>query len=279
MTLWQPSPLRNPHPKVAQPSWLREMPFLSEFNSQPKSDSVSQLFFGSPMNSHPATNSMRTFFPNALAAFVSVESVTDLHSGSSKRSSAARDVPIALASAAFFSPRSAMMSASCKATTRFSAANSTSSWIPSSVRKSPKLLPRCGFFFLAVLDVIIFSFQSQRPVLIGCFLRFLDESVHQNDFLMVHKKERSCDSSRQPTANLPESVTKAVHKRHAQWPTILQDLQVFTDQFAFFWQQLLQPRSHRFVSTSGTKKDHWQRSLRSHSTNCIYFDTFFKLIH
>jgi hypothetical protein len=46
---------------------------------------------------------MRTFFPNALAAFVSVESVTDLHSGSSNRSSAARDVPIALASAAFFS--------------------------------------------------------------------------------------------------------------------------------------------------------------------------------
>ena len=279
MTLWQPSPLRNPHPKVAQPSWLREMPFLSEFNSQPKSDSVSQLFFGSPMNSHPATNSMRTFFPNALAAFVSVESVTDLHSGSSKRSSAARDVPIALASAAFFSPRSAMMSASCKATTRFSAANSTSSWIPSSVRKSPKLLPRCGFFFLAVLDVIIFSFQSQRPVLSWCFLCFLDKAVQQNDLLVVNKKERPGDTRRQSASDFPKTIAKTIHQGHSQRPSILKHLQVFTDHFAFFGQQLLQPRSNRFVATSGTKKDHWQRSLRSHSTNCIYFDTFFKLIH
>ncbi len=112
----------------------------------------------------PATNSMRTFLPKALAARVSVDSVTDLQSGSSKRFNAARDVPIVPASPDFFSPRSAMMSASCKATTRFKAASSTSCWMPYSFRKSPRLPPRCGFFFLTVLDVGIFALQGQRPV-------------------------------------------------------------------------------------------------------------------
>ena len=220
-----------------------------------------------------ATKSMRTFRPTALAARVSVESVTDLHSGLSSRSSAAREVPMAPASADLFWPFFSMMSASCSATTRFKAASSTSCWIPSSFRKSPRLLPRCGFFFLAVLDVGMFAFQGQRPVLRGCFLRFLDEAVQQDDLLVMHKKERSGDACRQPTAHLPEAVAKAVHERHAQRPAILKHLQIFADQPALVGVQLLQPLPHRLIPAGSAEEDHRQRTFSSHKANGINCDT------
>jgi len=228
------------------------------------------------MRNHAATKSMRTLRPSALAARVSVESVTDLQSGSSSRSSAAREVPIAPARSDFLLPRFAMMSASWSANTRLRAASSTSSWMPSSLRKSPRLLPRCGFFSLAVLDVAMFAFQGQRPLLGRCFLHFLDEAVQQDDLLVMHKKERSGDACRQPAAHFPQAVAKAVHERHAQRPAILKHLQIFADQLAFIGWKPLQPLTHGLVPAGSAVEDHRQRTFGSHEADCTNSDTICK---
>lgn len=222
---------------------------------------------------HAETKSMRTLWFRALAARVRVERFMDLQLGSSSRSSEARDVRMAVAMPDFVWPRFAMMSASCKATTRFKAASSTSSWMPSSLRKSPRLLPRCRLCGLAVFDVGMFAFQGHCLVLVRCFLSFFNESVKQDDLFLMHKKERSGDACRQGAANFPQAVSETPYKRHAQRPAILKYLQVFTYHLTFIDRKLLEPFTNRLISARCTEKDDWQRTLGRHNSNCINYDT------
>lgn len=225
---------------------------------------------------YAATKLIRTLCFKTLAARASVERLMDLQLGSSSRSSDARDVLMALATPDFVWPRFSMMSASCSATTRLRAASSTSSWMPSSLRKSPRLLPRCGFFGLAVFDVGMFAFQGQRLVLGGCFLRFFNKAVQQDDFFVMHKEERSGDPRWQPAADFPQAVAETAHQRHSQRPAILKDLQIFTDHLALIGRKLLQPLAHRLISADSTEEKHGQRSFGSHRIKCINFDTYRK---
>ncbi len=93
------------------------------------------------------TRSILILRPNALAARLSVERVTDVFAGSSNRSSEAREVRIRFAMVAFCIRFSCISSATFNANARLSAASSTFSRIPSSMRKSSSVLPSCGFLF------------------------------------------------------------------------------------------------------------------------------------
>ena len=227
-------------------------------------------------HSYAGTNSMRTRRPRAFAARVRVVSVTDLHSGSSNRSTAALDVPIISAIWDFLTLRFFMRSASFMAVTRLSAVISTSARMSSSSRNSLRVLPRWGFF-LAVLRVFIFSLQGQRLVLYRCFLSLLDESMNEDDFLIMDEKECPGYPRRQARTHFPESIPKAPHKRHTQWPTILQRHEIFSDSPAFVGRQSLEPFSHRLVARRGSEKDNGQGSVCGHDLKCIYFDTLGKL--
>ena len=122
----------------------------------------------------------------------------------------------------------------------------------------------------------MFAFQSQRPVLCGSFLRFLDEAVQQDDLLVMHKKERSGDARRQSAAHLPQAIAKAVHERHAQRPAILKHLQIFADQPALIGWQPLQLLTHRLIPAGRAEEDHGQRTFGSHRVDSINNDTFDK---
>jgi hypothetical protein len=120
----------------------------------------------------------------------------------------------------------------------------------------------------------MFAFQSQRPVLRGCFLSFLDEAVQQDDLLVMHKKERSGDACRQPAAHLSKAIAKAVHER----PAILQYLQILADQPALIRRQPLQPLTHRLIPAGSAEEDHGQRTFGSHKGKRINYDTLSKFI-
>jgi hypothetical protein len=216
-----------------------------------------------------ATKSTFTRRPNAFAARERVCSVTAVLSGSSKRSKAAREVPILRAISDLLICRFVMRSASFSASVRFKAASSTSSRMPSARRKSSRLLPRWGFSCLAVLRVGIFSFQGQRPVLRWGFLSLLDESMHKDDFLEVNKKQSACESR----SHLPQAISKMIHERHPEGPAELHCFQVLADSAPFVGRKRLQPCAKGLIATRGLEEYYGQRSILRHTSECINSDT------
>jgi hypothetical protein len=238
--------------------------------------SLDNLAFAGKVDRQAATKSTFTRRPNAFAARDRVCSVTAVLSGSSKRSRAAREVPILRAISDLLRCLLVIRSESFRASARLSAASSTSSRIPSPRRKSSRLLPRCGFC-LWVFCVGIFSFKGQRPLLRWSFLGFLDEAVDKNDFLVVYKEERSSGACGQARPHLPQAVSKAVHQRHAEWPAKLYSFQILTDGPALALGQGFEPLAYRFVAARGSKEEDAQWTLGMHKMYCIIFDTVAKL--
>src|ERR1017187_119941 len=111
--------------------------------------SAPERLTGGDHGNQAATNSILSFRPNTRAALPSVDKVTEGLEVSSKRSSAARLVRIRLAMAFLDRLCDFISFSNCNATARFAALSSTSSRIPSSLRKSSKLLPRYLFLFMA----------------------------------------------------------------------------------------------------------------------------------
>lgn len=184
---------------------------------------------------HAGTNSIFSFRPRERATLLRVVSVTDVLFGSSIRLIAARDVRMSAARVDLLKSPFSMRSATSKASARFKAAASTSSRTPSSLRKLRKLLPRCLFLLFAVLDVGIFSLQSQGSVFRWSFPRFLDEAMKENQFVLVDKKENARNSPGQPGPNLPKVGPEIVHERHAQRPSKLYGHEVLTEDLSFFF--------------------------------------------
>lgn len=91
-----------------------------------------------------------TVLPTALAAFINVSSWMDRLFGSSTRSSCERLVAMRCAMLTLLSFPLCMESISCSANARLRARACTSSKMPSSLRKSSKLLPVCGLTLVAL---------------------------------------------------------------------------------------------------------------------------------
>ena len=117
---------------------------------------------GAKVLTYAATNSILTLRPSDLAARFNVAKVTDVFFGSSSRLTAALDVRIFAAIALLLNFFFLIRSPTFIAKARLSATTWTSSSNPSSLKKASKLLPRCLFLILAVLEIGIFSLQSQR---------------------------------------------------------------------------------------------------------------------
>nr|CAP48499.1 putative integron gene cassette protein [uncultured bacterium] len=94
-------------------------------------------------------NSILSCLPTARAKLSSDSKVTAVFSGSSNRSNCERLVFIFSANDVLVRFVSAITSAICKASNRFRALADTSSSIPSSAKKSSKLLPLCLFIALS----------------------------------------------------------------------------------------------------------------------------------
>ena len=113
---------------------------------------------------YAGTRSILIFLPSACAARVKVASVTDVFSGSSSRSSAAREVRICFAIETFGTSFSRMRSTILRAIARLIAAASISSRIPSSRRKSSRVLPSCGFLAgVKRAPVLSHDWSQKRP--------------------------------------------------------------------------------------------------------------------
>src|SRR2546421_8786761 len=100
------------------------------------------------------------------------------------------------------------------------ARSSTSSRMPSSLRKSLKLLPR-WVLLLIVLQIKFFPFLCQLEIFVRRLLRLLNEAVQQDNLFFHLGEEGSRDTAMQSRTDLPQTIAKIVHERFADRPCIL----------------------------------------------------------
>ena len=155
---------------------------------------------------------------NRRAALSSVTSVTDGFAASSKRSSAARLVCIRPAMALLDKRWDCISFSNCNATARLDAASSTSSRIPSALRKSSKLLPRYLFLFMAT-HVGRFSYLRHPQVFHRGFPVLLDETMQQTNLFVHSDKQCSRDPVHQSRAHFPDLFAEVVHQRFPNRPS------------------------------------------------------------
>jgi hypothetical protein len=115
----------------------------------------------------------------------------------------------------------------------------------------------------AVVRVLSFSLLSRGHVFVSrqglvlewSFLRFLDESVQEDDASSCEIEETSGDAGRQSGAQFPKSVAEAADQRHSERPTELKSFEIFANSAALVGRQIFQPISNRFIARLCTEKD------------------------
>jgi len=111
----------------------------------------------------------------------------------------------------------------------FGGGGATSSKMFSSLRKLSKSPPQCLFCFVFMLRL---SGSRQFDGFAWCLLGFLLESVEEDHFPAMLKKENAGDRMWQCGPRFPEPGTKGINQRLSPHGTPLNRLDVFTNAFS-----------------------------------------------
>lgn len=212
------------------------------------------------------------FFPSTFAAFVSVASVTALLYGFRSLSTAARLVPMRCAIWVFVMFFAAISLCIPSAMTFLTAAFSTSSRMPSSSRKSSKLLPMCSFIKSSLWACnFVFALFGKLSVFLRCLLRLLHDCVKENHVRSAHGEEHAGNAVCYMRADFPEVSVHFPHLRKADWLKKFNGLDVASDNLAVIGGKLFEPVADRLVSLRCFVKQN--RDFLFHEYDCIKNDT------
>lgn len=204
-------------------------------------------------------------FPSARAALSSVLILSASLSGSSRRSSADREVSIASAILVLVRSWRSISAAICHAIARLRASAVTAPRRPSCSRKSSKLEPMCGlatrrflagrslaatlrfatFDFLATTLHLLLTLARSFELSNGRLLRLLDEAMEQHHLAIVNAEENPCDSVGKIGPHFKKPLPERSAGRHADGPSELDGHDVYPYRLAVCARLLQQPVAHR----------------------------------